>query len=185
VSFISDDTTFFFEEVVCNRKLLSDLADWIKNTWARRFTVPNYVIYVRGYNSQGAATTCPLERLVEQFGLIRTLSDQVETFLELSVNIFEYGTGISTMRGKKPLLQLKVFTCDNFEPRILLSAMQSMKNVPMDSFHIVINDRNNPSLSIRITKMSELLRAKWYGSCYAVFYLPLHSSYSELVFVQL
>jgi hypothetical protein len=184
VSFSNGSDAHVVENVSFSENPLRGLTDWIKEIWQRLLPVSNYNIYVRGYDGKGIPTTCRLEKLVEQFGSITELSNLVDTFLELSVHIFDYGVGISTIRGKKAFLELKVFTCDDFNDKIV-QAVKNAKNVAIDSFRILINDSSNPSFSIRVNKIVDIFQASWHGKFYAVFYLQLHSSYSGLNFVQL
>ncbi len=83
---------------------------------------------------------------MEEFGRIGNLSNAVETFLELPVNIFDYGSGISSIKSKTAFLELKVFTCDNFNDS-LVDFVKEFKKVESDAFHLVINDSCNPSIS--------------------------------------
>ena len=128
MSFIDGSGTNREEVVSFRENPLSGLTAYIKKNWTEMMPLGNYIIYVRGLSSkEGIPIKCSLDTLVDQFGGGISTAAAVETF-QLSVKIFEFGTGISTIRSKKMLLSLNVYTCDAFDAKILHTVCEMKKD---------------------------------------------------------
>eukprot|EP01039_Chlorochromonas_danica_P007894 gene7894-8707_t len=137
----------------------------------------NAIIMVRYTKDSSDVCDRSLELLAKE---LSTVPATVESYLKFRVIAYPYGSGISNLTGKTPLLETYV---NSFE-RISDSPLAEI-DIQKGAYNVVMNDRKNLSQPIRVSNALDLCNAKWHGKFYAVFCLLKHSSYSDLNFNQL